>query len=140
MSDDVDLREAGFGKVATYVRECVKVPQGTCGRTQCGMLAGEQQLIAKFWTCRDEVEMMGVILCWELNALVCIAQCSAAAGACAINPGGPECSEGLNSCGECLTGEGIDCGCLDMKCVPTDIDAGTYYEGDNILQGGSCPQ
>jgi len=123
MSNDDELRELGYGKIASYVRECVKVPSGTCGRTQCDVFEGENQLIAKLWTCRDETDMMGVLLCWEINALVCIAECSAAVSACAVNPGSPECSQGLNDCLQCLTSKGIDCGCLTVSCfynVPPD--------------------
>ena len=116
MSNDSDLQDLGYGKMATYVRECVKVDQGTCGRTQCNVLTGENQLIAKLWSCNDETEMMGSLLCWEANALVCIAQCSVAASACALNPGSPECSQGLEDCAQCLASEGIDCGCLEVWC------------------------
>jgi hypothetical protein len=116
MSNDDELRAAGSGKMALYDRKCVQVPSGTCGRTQCGMFEGENQLLLKYWTCRDETDMMGVLLCWEINALVCVVQCSAAASACALNPGSPDCSQGLDDCLQCLTSEGIDCGCLLVSC------------------------
>jgi len=89
--------------------------------------------------CVDVGNPCGILACYLLNAGVCYLQCSAAVSACTTCPGSAECSEALISCYGCLTGEGIDCGCLTMDCVPTTVGAGTHYEGDNILQGGSCP-
>lgn len=116
VSDDAELKSLGFGKMAIYDRECVKVPSGTCGKAKCDMDSGASQLIAKLWTCRSETFMMGTLLCAQINALICTLQCAEAASACLTNPGGPECSQELESCAQCLTSEGIDCGCLTVAC------------------------
>jgi len=97
------------------------------------------QPIGWTWDCEASTNWCGVLACYLLNAGVCGLQCTAAVEACGVCPGSWECSQALIDCYECLTGEGIDCGCLVITCVPSQISSGKYYGGDNILQGGSCP-
>jgi hypothetical protein len=92
------------------------------------------------WDCEASPDYLGIVECWLLNAGVCYIQCYAAWVACLECLGCWECTDAAMSCYDCLTGEGIYCGCLVITCVPSEKPSGTYYGGDNILQGGSCPE
>ncbi len=126
----------GEGHTVQY-HSCKRGTPGSPGSKEC--VYEMNQPVGLDMDCVDVGNLCGILACHLLNAGVCYLQCSAAVSACTTCPGSWECSEALISCGECLTGEGIDCGCLEMHCVPTTEGAGTHYEGDNILQGGSCP-
>jgi len=133
-SNDAELRSLGIGKICQHVRTCVNAPTGVQGMTECVSTRGN---VCDVWTCRDDVCWPGVILCWELNVLVCTVQCAAAAAACAQNPGGPECSQGLEDCFQCLTREGVECGCLVIQCGYNKCEG--YVEGDTVgLSGCAC--
>jgi len=97
------------------------------------------QPIGWTWDCVATPDYLGIVDCWILNLGICYIQCYAAWVACAICPGCQECADAAMSCYYCIIGEGIDCGCLVITCVPSEKPSGTYYGGDNILQGGSCP-
>jgi hypothetical protein len=133
-SDNEELRTGGIGKICRYERNCVIVPSGVSGMTDCDPY-GARGNVCDVWTCRDDMCWPGVLLCWELNAFVCTVQCGAAASACAVNPASPECAQGLQDCYQCLMGEGIDCGCLVIDC---GYDYAGYIEGDTVLLSG-CP-
>lgn len=133
-SNDDELRSGGIGKICTHERTCITAPPGVQGRTECDP-DGARGNVCDVWTCRDDMCLPGVILCWELNVLVCTIECYAAATACAANPGSPECSQGLEDCFQCLTKEGVECGCIVIQC---GYDYAGYVEGDTVLLSG-CP-
>ena len=93
------------------------------------------------WDCNEGTNYCGIVACYLLNAGVCVAQCYAALSACVACAQGLasswDCSEAAISCGQCLTGEGIDCGCLDVWC---EIGEVTHIVVANSAQlsGGSC--
>jgi len=133
-SNDEELRTIGIGKICRHERNCVIVPSGISGMTECDPV-GARGNVCDVWTCRDDMCWPGVLLCWELNFFVCSIRCGAAWSACAVNPASPECAQGLQDCYECLTGEEIDCGCLVIDC---GYDYAGYIEGDTVLLSG-CP-
>ncbi len=124
----------GEGHTVRY-HSCERVSSG--GSKECWYRLN--QPVGAAMDCVDVGNLCGTLACAALNVGVCGLQCYAAAGACLTCPGSWECTDALMGCYDCLTGEGIDCGCLTMQCTPSLIGAGIYYAGDNVLEGGSCP-
>ena len=86
------------------------------------------QPVGSKFDCVDEGNLCGILGCYALNTGVCYVYCYAAVGVCLTCPGSQECTDALVGCYDCLTGEGIDCGCLVMDCVPSKSPSGTHYE------------
>lgn len=100
------------------------------------------QTVGYRWGCNESTNWCGVLVCAALNAGVCAILCAEAAKACAAmcagKGGTPECTYAAMDCWDCLTGEGIDCGCIVRNCevgsVTHRVMANSAY-----LSGGLCP-
>jgi len=129
---------AGGDCSGTYVwvqyHNCKRSPSGYTGCKQF-----DDVPLGFYWECTETPDWCGVLACSLLNATVCGLQCAAAFEACLVCPGSWECTDALMSCYDCLTGEGIDCGCLVVICVYPESPTGEITGSDNRLHGQPCP-
>jgi len=107
------------------------------GYTKCELT--NNVTVGSYWVCTDTPNYLGIIDCWLLNGTVCTIQCAGAVTACLQCPGCWECIDALMSCYGCVTGEGIDCGCLTVTCVYPATPTGPITGSDQRLSGCSCP-
>jgi hypothetical protein len=80
-SNDLEVRNDGFGKELNFYYTCINAPLGQSGLTRC-VPNGCTSTLFEAWICKDEMSQVGILACWELNMLFCSLQCSAAATAC----------------------------------------------------------
>jgi hypothetical protein len=121
----------------SYVRYQYHIcKRSTSGYTGCEQF--DNVVVGYSWECTESTNYCGVILCAALNGAVCGLQCAAAIKDCSVCPGSWACTDGLMSCYECLTGEGIDCGCLVVNCVFPEDPTGEITGSDKRLCGQPC--
>lgn len=113
------------------------------GYTGCKQFDNVQ--VGWYWECTESESpnWCGVLACAALNAGVCFLLCNAAVVACSAmctgTGGAPECASAAQDCLDCLTGNGIDCGCLTVTCIYPDDPTGKIFDSDKRLYGETCP-
>ncbi len=125
------------GVIRTQYHNCKR---SASGYTDCGLFNNVQ--VGWHWGCTEGEDLCGVIACWLLNTEICFFVCDAAilaCGAMCTGMGDPQaCTQALMDCQNCLFyDEGIDCGCLTIKCTIWD-EPEAIFGSDYRCYGGSC--